>query len=175
MRLYYSIFNLYKVGATQSSCSNVGRILLGWSGGKVLLWGGGLPAVWRSGGDSVAFCHRVRGPGGGEGAVWTNRWGSVGGNLVRLRENRGEGGEKHPVVGGDVEKEKKINVPTNAGTCTSVVRAHRGADRKALPPKNIVSYHLNFLLWFDMQEMTPLITFGHLSFGGDRPAVMLSY
>ena len=49
-----------------------------------------------------------------------------------------EGGEKHRVVGGDVEREKKRNGPTNAGTCTSVVWAHRGADRKALPPKNII-------------------------------------
>ena len=39
-----------------------------------------------------------------------------------------------------MEKEKKRNGPTNAGTCTSVVRAHRGADRKALPPKNIVTH-----------------------------------
>ena len=37
-----------------------------------------------------------------------------------------------------MEKEKKRNGPTNAGTCTSVVWAHRGADRKALPPKNII-------------------------------------
>ena len=35
-------------------------------------------------------------------------------------------------------KEKKRNGPTNAGTYTSVVWAHRGADRKALPPKNII-------------------------------------
>ena len=33
---------------------------------------------------------------------------------------------------------RRRNGPTNAGTCTSVVRAHRGADRKALPPKNII-------------------------------------
>ena len=32
-----------------------------------------------------------------------------------------------------MEKEKKGNGPTNAGTCTSVVWARRGADRKALP------------------------------------------
>ena len=41
-----------------------------------------------------------------------------------------------------MEKEKKRNGPTNAGTCTSVVWAHRGADssdRTALPPKNIIS------------------------------------
>ena len=37
-----------------------------------------------------------------------------------------------------MEKEKKRNGSTNAGTCTSVVWAHRGADRKALPPKNII-------------------------------------
>ena len=37
-----------------------------------------------------------------------------------------------------MEKEKKRNGPANAGTCTSVVWAHRGADRKALPPKNII-------------------------------------
>ena len=37
-----------------------------------------------------------------------------------------------------MEKEKKRNGPINAGKCTSVVWAHRGADRKALPPKNII-------------------------------------
>ena len=37
-----------------------------------------------------------------------------------------------------MEKEKKRNGPTNAGTCTSVVWTHRGADRKALPRKNII-------------------------------------
>ena len=37
-----------------------------------------------------------------------------------------------------MEKEKKRNGLTNAGTCTSVVWEHRGADRKALPPKNII-------------------------------------
>ena len=64
--------------------------------------------------------------------------GSVGGDIALQREDTGEGGENHRVVGGDVEKEKKRNGPTNAGTCTSVVLAHRGADRKALPPKNII-------------------------------------
>ena len=37
-----------------------------------------------------------------------------------------------------MEKEKKRYIPTNAGTCTSVVWAHMGADRKALPLKNII-------------------------------------
>ena len=73
-----------------------------------------------------------------DGAVWSNPRGSVGGDIALQREDTGEGGEKHHIVGGDVEKEKKRNGPTNAGTCTSVVRAHIGADRKALPPKNII-------------------------------------
>ena len=42
-----------------------------------------------------------------------------------------------------MEKEKR-NGPTNAGTCTSVVWAHRGADRKALPPKNIIITYTMF-------------------------------
>ena len=90
--------------------------------------------MWSCGGDSGAFCHRVL----GEGAVWSNPGGSVAGDIALQREDTGEGGEKHRVLGGDVEKKKKRNRPTNAGTCTSVVRAHRGADRKALPPKNII-------------------------------------
>ena len=90
------------------------------------------------GGDSGAVCHRLRGAGGGEGAVGSNPIGSVGGDTALQREDTGEGGEKHRVVGGDVEKEKKRNGPINAGTCTSVVWAHRGADRKALPPKIII-------------------------------------
>ena len=79
----------------------------------------------------------MRGAGGGEGAVWSNPGGSIGGDIALQSEDTGEGGEKHRVVGGDVEKEKKRNGPTNAGTCISVVRAHRGANRKALSPKNI--------------------------------------
>ena len=35
-------------------------------------WSGGMPTVWSGGGDCGAFCHRVRGAGGGEGAVWSN-------------------------------------------------------------------------------------------------------
>ena len=35
-----------------------------------------------------------------------------------------------------MEKEKKRSGPTNAGTCTSVVRANRGANKKALPLKD---------------------------------------
>ena len=100
--------------------------------------GGGLSTVWSCGGDSGAFCYRVRGAGGGEGAVWSNPGGGVGGDTALQREDTGEGGEKHRIVEGDVEKEKKRNGSTNAVTCTSVVWAHRGADRKALPPKNII-------------------------------------
>ena len=37
-----------------------------------------------------------------------------------------------------MEKEKKGNGPTSAGTGTSVVQAHRGADKKALPPRTII-------------------------------------
>ena len=46
---------------------------------------------------------------------------------------RGVGGEEHHVVRGDVEEEKKKNGLTNARTCTSVVWAHRGADKMAGP------------------------------------------
>ena len=38
--------------------------------------------MWSCGGDSGAFCHRVRGAGGGEGAVWSNPGGGVGGDLL---------------------------------------------------------------------------------------------
>ena len=93
-------------------------------------WGGGLPTVRNCGGDSGAFCYRVCGAGGGEGAVWSNAGGGVGGDTALQREDTREGGENHRVVGGDVEKEKKRNGLTNAGTCTSVVWAHRGANRK---------------------------------------------
>ena len=96
--------------------------------------------LWSCGGDSGAFCHRVRGAGGGEGAFWSDPGGSVRVDIALQREDTAEGGEKHRVVG-DVEKEKKRNGPTNAGTCTSVVRAHRGADKKALPPKNQHRHH----------------------------------
>ena len=89
--------------------------------------------MWSCGGYSGAFCHRVCGAQWGEGAVWSNLGGSVGGDVALRREVRGEGGEEHRIVGGDVEEEKKRNGPTNARTCTSVVRAHRGADKKALP------------------------------------------
>ena len=89
--------------------------------------------MWSCRGDSGAFCYQVRGAGGGEGVVCSNPGGSVGENFALQREDKGEGGEKHRVVGGDVEEEKKRNGPTNAGTCTSVVRAHRCADKKALP------------------------------------------
>ena len=80
----------------------------------------------------------MRGAIGSERAVWNNPGGGVGGDTALQREDTREGGEKHRVVGGDVEKEKKRNGLTNAGTCTSVVWARRGADRKALPPKNII-------------------------------------
>ena len=98
-------------------------------------WGGGLPAMWSCGGDIGAFCHQVCGAGGCEGAVLSNQGGSVGGDNALQREDTVEGGEKHRVVRGDVEK--KRNGLRNAAICTSVVPAHRGADRKALPPKNI--------------------------------------
>ena len=80
--------------------------------------------------------YRVRGAGGGEGAVWSDPGGSVGGDIALQKEDTGKGGENHRVVGGDVEKEKKRNGPTNAGTCTSVVLAHTSADKKSLPPNN---------------------------------------
>ena len=67
------------------------------------------------------------------GAVWSNPGGSVGRDIALQREDRGEGGEKHRVAALDVEVEKKRNRPTNTGTCSSVVRAHRGANTKALP------------------------------------------
>ena len=50
----------------------------------------------------------MRGAGGGEGAVWSNPRGSVGLDIALQREDRGEGGEKHHVVG-DVEGEKTRN------------------------------------------------------------------
>ena len=80
----------------------------------------------------------MRGAGGGEGAVWSDPGGGAGGDIALQREDTGEGGEEHRVVGGDVEKEKKGNGPTSAGIGTSVVHAHRGADKKALPPRNII-------------------------------------
>ena len=94
--------------------------------------GDGLPTLWSCGGDSCPFCHGVRGAGGGEEAVWGNPGGSVRRNITVQREVRREGGEKHRVVG-DGEEEKKRNGSTNAETCTSVVRAHNGADKKAEP------------------------------------------
>ena len=63
--------------------------------------------MWSCGGDSGAFCHLVRGAGGGEGAIWSDPGGGVGGDIALQKEDTGEGGEKHRVVGGDVEKEKK--------------------------------------------------------------------
>ena len=52
------------------------------------------------------------------------------------REDRAEGGEEHRVVEGDVEEEKKRNGSTNARTCTSVVRAYKGADRRLDPEEH---------------------------------------
>ena len=51
----------------------------------------------------------MRGVGGGEGVVWGNPGGSVGGNVALQIEDRGEGGEEHGIVLGDVEEEKKRN------------------------------------------------------------------
>ena len=45
-------------------------------------------------------------------------------------------GEDHHIVGGDVEEEKKRSGSTNAETSTSVVRACRGADKKAEPEEH---------------------------------------
>ena len=81
----------------------------------------------------------MRGAGGGEGAVWSNPGGSVRGNIAVPREGRREGGEEHRVVGGDVEEEKKRNLSTNEGTCTSVVHAHGGTDKKAEPRRTLSS------------------------------------
>ena len=94
---------------------------------------GRLPTGWSCGGDSCVYCHRVRGAGGVR-------------DIAVQRENRRKGGEEHRVVEGDVE-EKKRNGSTNAGTCTSEVRAHRSADKKAEPPNqnkifiNIIWYY----------------------------------
>ena len=95
--------------------------------------GNGLPTVWSCGGDSCAFCHRVRGAGGGEGAVWGNLGGSIGGNTAFQREDGGEEGEMNITL---LEEEKMRNRPTSARTCTSVVWAHRGAIKKAGPEKH---------------------------------------
>ena len=59
--------------------------------------GSGLPAVWSCGGDSGAFCHRVHGAGGAEGAVWSNPGGS-GEDIALQMEDTVEGGKKHRVV-----------------------------------------------------------------------------
>ena len=42
-----------------------------------------------------------------------------------------------------MEEEKKRNLSTNTLTCTSVVRAHRGADKKAKPRKTSSSLSLS--------------------------------
>ena len=42
----------------------------------------------------------------------------------------------HRIVEGDVEEEKKRNRSTSARTCTSVVRAHRGADIRMDPKEH---------------------------------------
>ena len=52
---------------------------------------------------------------------------------LEKRQRTGWRGEGHWDAGGDVGKKKKINMSTNARTFTAVVRAHRGADRKAGP------------------------------------------
>ena len=44
---------------------------------------------------------------------------------------------EHRVVGGDVEEEKKRNRSTSARTCTAVVGAHRGEDKKAGPQRTL--------------------------------------
>ena len=75
--------------------------------------------MWSCGGDSGTFCHRVCGAGRGEGAVWSNPGGRVGGDIALQREDTGEGGERYHIVGGDV-KERKRNGPTNAGTNTGI-------------------------------------------------------
>ena len=90
--------------------------------------------MWSCGGDSGAFfteCVVLEG-------VREQFGGSVRIDIALQREDRGVGGEKHRVVGGVVEEEKKRNGPTNSRTCTSVVRAHMGADKKALLPNNII-------------------------------------
>ena len=40
----------------------------------------------------------------GEGAVWSNKGVSLGGDIALQREDRGEGGEKRRIVGGEEEK-----------------------------------------------------------------------
>ena len=114
--------------------------------------------MWSCGGDSGAFCtecvvlegvrEQLEDPGGG-----------VRGDTALQREDTREGVEKHHVVGGDVEKEKKRNGPTNAGTCTFVVWAHRGANSKALPPKNIIRTSFFGVRSTSFHIYSPLLTF----------------
>ena len=99
----------------------------GWRGDR-------LPTMWRCLGDNGAFCHRVRSAGGGDGAVWSNPGGSVGGNIALQSEDRGEGGEEHRDVGGDVnyllhdvEEEKKRTGPVQCG--------HIGVPIRRLDPE----------------------------------------
>ena len=88
--------------------------------------------MWSCGGDSCTFCKLGPGASRSEGAVRGNPGGS-GGNIAVQKEKRREGGEEHRVVLGDTEEDKKINGTTNADTCTSIVRAHSGVDKKAKP------------------------------------------
>ena len=90
--------------------------------------------------ETVAHCHQVRCAGGGEGAVWSNPppgrkcWrrycSSEGGHRRRWREalhcwrRRGEGKEEKWT-----NKCRDLHI-SSVGTL--------GADRKALPPKNII-------------------------------------
>ena len=63
---------------------------------------------------------------------WGDPGGCARGNIAVQRENRREGVEEHCIVGGD-EEEKWVNKCRDLTRLTSVVRAHRGADKKAGP------------------------------------------
>ena len=52
---------------------------------------------------------------------------------ILLFRERTEEKEKRSIA--LLEEEKERSGSTNAGTCTSVVRAHRGADKKAEPQR----------------------------------------
>ena len=99
--------------------------------------------MWSCGGDSGAFCHRVRGAGSLEGV--REQFGVTREEV--LEEILLFRGRTHQKVERSISlleemwrrRRREIrNGPTYAGTCTSVVWAHGGADRKALPPKNII-------------------------------------
>ena len=90
--------NKVSIGDEEIYCNRLGAVILfqcrtntlrlkwrqGFVGGVVDC---PLATVWSCGGDSGAFCHRVRGAGGGEGAVWSDPGGGVGGDTALQRED----------------------------------------------------------------------------------------